>query len=532
MNPPDRPNILWLSLEDTSPRFGCYGDEVARTPNLDRLAAEGCRYPNAFSTAGVCAPSRAAIITGMYQTAIGAQHMRTAHTNAHAPQLPTPYEAVPPAYVKCFPEYLRRAGYYCTNNAKTDYQFAPPVTAWDELSEAAHWRRRPEGAPFFSVFNRTVSHESGMWPERRSEVETDPAAVALPPYIPDTPKVRLALARHYDNLADNDRWVGQMLQQLQEDGLADNTIVFIWSDHGEGLPRAKRWPYDAGIRVPCIVRWPGTLAAGSVDERLVSMVDLGPTVLSLARVEIPGHMQGQPFVGPAAAERDYVFATRDRYDESYDMMRAVRDQRYKYIRNFMPENPYLLWIPYRNRHPMLEEMWRLHLAGELEGPQQVMFQQRPVEELYDTENDPFELHNLAADPRHAATLARLRRALAAWRVEADGWGDVPEDQMVFRMWQGTEQPQTGRPVCIPITAASPGREAAPQGGTFKGPMIVQLYCPTQGASMAYKLAGETSWRLYAEPIRLPAGKTTIDAKAIRLGYRESDEIQATFTVEG
>jgi len=223
----ERPNILWLSLEDTSPRFGCYGDEVARTPNLDKLASEGCRYPNAFSTAGVCAPSRSAIITGMYQTAIGSQHMRTRHTNAHAPQMPTPYDAVPPHYVKCFPEYLRMAGYYCTNNTKTDYQFTPPITAWDELSAQAHWRNRPDGTPFFAVFNRTVTHESGMWPEKRPEVETDPDSVTLPPYIPNTPKARLALARHYDNIADNDAWVGEMLQQLEDDGLADNTIVFI-----------------------------------------------------------------------------------------------------------------------------------------------------------------------------------------------------------------------------------------------------------------------------------------------------------------
>ncbi|MDE2829071.1 MAG: sulfatase [Gemmatimonadota bacterium] len=526
----ERPNILWLSLEDTSPRFGCYGDDVARTPNLDKLASEGCRYPNAFSTAGVCAPSRAAIITGMYQTAIGAQHMRTRHTNAHAPNMPTPYDAVPPHYVKCFPEYLRMAGYYCTNNTKTDYQFAPPITAWDELSAQAHWRNRPDGAPFFAVFNRTVTHESGMWPEKRPEVETDPDSVTLPPYIPNTPKARLALARHYDNIADNDTWVGEMLQQLEDDGLADNTIVFIWSDHGEGLPRAKRWPYDAGIRIPCIVRWPGELEPGSVNDRLVSMIDLGPTVLSLAGVQIPAHLQGQPFVGPQEKDRDYIFATRDRYDESYDMMRAVRDKQFKYIRNYMTENPYLLWIPYRNRHPALQEMWRLHLAGELEGVQNVMFQKRPVEELYDTENDPFETNNLADDPTHAETLNRLRGALDDWREKYDVWGDVPEDQMVFRMWQGTEQPQTELPVFVPICEKSPGREAAPEGGTFKGPIIVQFYCGTQGASMAYQLAGDEHWRLYTDPIPLPKGETTIRAKAIRIGYKESEEVKATFVV--
>ena len=527
----NRPNILWLSLEDTSPRFGCYGDPVAHTPNLDRLAAQGCRFPNAFSTAGVCAPSRSAIITGMYQTAIGAQHMRTAHQNPHAPELPTPYEAVPPPYVKCFPEYLRAAGYYCTNHVKTDYQFNPPITTWDDLSAQAHWRNRPQGAPFFAVFNRTVSHESGMWPDKRPSVQTDPDAVTLPPYLPDTPKTREALARHYDNLSDNDAWVGQMLQQLDEDGLSDTTIVMIWSDHGEGLPRAKRWPYDAGIRVPLIVRWPDVLKPGSVDEKLVSMIDLGPTVLSLAGVPVPVHMQGQPFLGPDARDRDYIFAARDRYDESYDMMRAVRDNRFKYIRNYYPEKPYLLWIPYRNRHPIMQEMWRLHLSDALEWPQNIMFQSsRPPEELYDIASDPFELHNLADDPAHAQTLMRLRRALDDWRISCDTYGDVPEDQMVFRMWQGREQPRTAPVVFVPVCSENPGVDAAPQGGTFSEPLRVQLYCATQGASIAYQVHGDGRWQLYTAPIPLPAGETAIKTRAIRIGYRESEEREAVFSV--
>jgi len=285
-----RPNILWISLEDTSPRFGCYGDPIARTPNIDRLAAGGQRFPHAFSTAGVCAPSRSAIITGMYQIAIGTHHMRTTHTNPHTPELPTPYSAVPPPYVRTFTEYLRGAGYFCTNNQKTDYQFAPPLTAWDECNDTAHWRHRDKNQPFFAVFNPTVTHESGMWPREDRPLQTDPEKVQLPPYLPDTPKARQALARHYDNLAQADRQVGEILGQLEEDGLAADTIVFLWSDHGEGLPRGKRWPYDAGIRIPLIVRWPGQLEPGSVSENLVSLIDLGPTVLSLAGIEIPQHM--------------------------------------------------------------------------------------------------------------------------------------------------------------------------------------------------------------------------------------------------
>jgi N-sulfoglucosamine sulfohydrolase len=526
-------NILWISLEDTSPRLGCYGDPVARTPHIDRLATGGCCYTHAFSTSGVCAPSRAAIITGMYQSAIGAQHMRTAHTHACAPELPTPYEAVPPHYVKCFPEYLRAAGYFCTNNAKTDYQFKPPITAWDELGSDAHWRNRPEGSPFFAVFNPTVTHESGMWPEKRPEITTDPDAVAMPPYLPDTPKTRIAIARLYDNLAEADCRVGELLDQLEEDGLADSTVVMLWSDHGAGLPRGKRWPYDAGIRIPLIVRWPGEIEPSTQTDQLVSLIDLGPTVLSLAGVEVPAHMQGQPFVGPLKAERDYVYALRDRFDESYDMMRAVRDDRYKYIRNYHPENPYLLWIPYRNRHPILEEMWRLHLADALEGPQKIMFQtRRPVDELYDTAADPFEITNLAQDPTHADTMIRLQTALDDWRAECDTWGDVPEDQMVFRMYQGKTQPQTAPPVFIPICEKNAGREPAPDGGVFQGPLMVQFYNATQGASMAYQFEGDTHWRLYGGPFRLAVGSHVIRARAIRIGYLESAETTARFTVAG
>ncbi|MGD2175844.1 MAG: sulfatase-like hydrolase/transferase, partial [Candidatus Brocadiaceae bacterium] len=245
-----RPNVLWISFEDTNPRYGCYGDPVARTPNLDRLAAEGRRWPNTFSTAGVCAPARSAIITGMHPISIGTHHMRTTHTNAFAPELPTPYSAVVPHYVKCFTEYLRAAGYYCTNNVKTDYQFSPPFTAWDELSTEAHWRNRLDAdQPFFAVFNLGRTHESGMWPEKCPEIAFDPDEIEVPPYFPDTPKVREAMARMYTNIEHNDGVLGDLLQQLEEDGLAEETVVFHWSDHGP-LPRGKRWPYDSGTHVP------------------------------------------------------------------------------------------------------------------------------------------------------------------------------------------------------------------------------------------------------------------------------------------
>ncbi|MDE0315990.1 MAG: sulfatase-like hydrolase/transferase [Candidatus Poribacteria bacterium] len=535
MNRTDRPNILWISIEDTTPRFGCYGDPIARTPNIDRLAAGGCRFPNAFSTAGVCAPSRSAIITGMYQTSIGTHHMRTAHTNRNTPDMPTPYSAVPPPYVKTFTEYLRAAGYYCTNNSKTDYQFTPPITAWDDNSNQGHWRNRENGQPFFSVFNPTVTHESGMWekPDRPLTTTTNPDDVKLPPYLPDTPKARQALARQYDNLATADARVGELLDQLEEDGLYDNTIVFLWSDHGEGLPRGKRWPYDAGIRIPLIVRWHKVIDPDSTSDQLVSLIDLGPTVLSLCGVQAPQHLQGQPFLGPQTVERDYIFATRDRYDESYDMIRAVRDKKYKYMRNYYPEKPYLLWIPYRNRHPVMQEMWRLHAEDKLEGDQLVMFQSpRPTEELYDVENDKYELNNLAEDTAHANVLERMRGALAAWQSEFGDMGDISEEQMVARWYPNGTQPQTASPIFIPINSSNPGREPTEGNGEWEAPLLLQLHCSTQGASIAYttEQGEDVRWQLYTQPLRLPKGETTVRTKAIRIGYKESDEKSLTVTV--
>ena len=540
-----RPNILWISFEDTNPFYGCYGDPVARTPNLDRLAADGCRWTHCFSTAGVCAPARSAVITGMYPISIGTHHMRTTHTNDATPEMPTPYSAVVPHYVKCFTEYLRAAGYYCTNNAKTDYQFTPPLTAWDEIGNRAHWRSRPDpDQPFFAVFNPTRTHESGMWPEEArpsraglSQRETvlaefDPATVELPPYFPDTPKVREAMARMYSNIEHSDLVLGQLLLELEEDGLSDNTVVVHWSDHGP-LPRGKRWPYDSGIHVPLIARWPGHIQAGRVSDQLVSTIDLAPTALSLAGVNIPSHMQGQAFLGPRSAPaRRYVYASRDRHDEAYDMVRAVRDSRYKYIRNCRPDLPYLLWVPYHNRHPIVEEMWRLYLAGELSGPQLLMFQPRPVEELYDTQTDPHEIDNLAADPTHAEELLRLRAALDGWLSDVGDLGKLDEAQMVRRWYPGGEQPQTAPPLFIPICADSPGRELSPGGGRFEGPLVVQLHSATQGASIAYTLqsGGDARWRLYTEPVGFPPGETTLRAKAVRIGFSDSNESTATFTV--
>ncbi len=535
--PVRRPNILWISNEDMSPRLGVYGDAVARTPVLDRLARESVRYLRAFTTAPVCAPSRAAIITGMYQTTIGAQHMRTSEDRV--PELPGPYLAVPPFYVKAFPEYLRAAGYYTSNRAKTDYQFGTPFTIWDDLGRNAHWRNRADKSqPFFSVFNLEVTHESQAFPSSPARAGkrliTDPATLQVPPYYPDTPAVRDELARIYDNIADMDGQVGELLKQLQDDGLADSTIVFFWSDHGDGVPRAKRSLYDSGLRVPLMIRWPkalgSTVAPGSVRDELVSFIDLAPTVLSLAGVEIPTHLQGRVLVGPAAAPAPtYVFAARDRMDQEYDMMRSARDGRFLYIRNFSPELPYAGHIIYRNQSAIMQEWLRLQADGTLTGPAALwMRTHRPPEELYDTTVDPHQIHDLSAESAHRATLARMRGAVTEWMARTGDQGLINEAEMIQRMWPGGVQPETARPyIVLRRTTDVPARQDSMK---IQGPTEVVIYEPTQGASIGYTTeeGPAARWRLYTGPILIDA-PMTLRAKAIRYGYKESTETRTTFT---
>jgi N-sulfoglucosamine sulfohydrolase len=513
-----KPNIIWISNEDMSPRLGAYGDGVARTPVLDRLAKESVRYTRAFTTAPVCAPSRAAIITGMYQTAIGAQHMRT--TEDRVPELPGPYLAVPPFYVKAFPEYLRAAGYYTTNRVKTDYQFGVPFTIWDEVSNTAHWRNRADKSqPFFSVFNLNVTHESQIFPSsparQGKRLITDPAELQLPPYYPDTPLIRQELARVYDNIADN-------------------TIVFYWSDHGDGTPRGKRSLYDSGLRVPLMIRWPkslgSTIPPGTVRDELVSFIDLAPTVLALAGVTIPTHLQGRVLVGPkTAAAPEFVFAARDRMDIEYDMMRSARDARFLYIRNFSPELPYAGHVIYRNQSDIMQEWFRLQAEGKLTGPAALwMRPQRPAEELYDTLADPHQIRDLSAEPAHRATLVRMRGAVTAWMARTGDQGLINEPEMIQRMWPGGVQPETAQPYIVPRrTTEAPARAASMK---LVWPAEIVIYVPTQGASVGYTTeeGPAAKWRLYTGPIRVD-GPMTLRAKAIRYGYKESAETRVTFT---
>jgi len=513
----DRPNILWVVAEDICPDLGCYGDRYAISPNIDKLAKQGARFANCFSHSGVCAPSRSGIITGMYPTSIGTMHMRS--------------KGVPPSYVKCFPEYLRAAGYYCTNNAKTDYNFDPPVTAWDENGRQAHWQNRPAGKPFFSVFNIETSHEGQIRanPEQfakqtqalKPEDRHDPAKANLPPYYPDTPVTRRDWANLYDLITAMDLRVANFLKQLEDDGLAENTVVFFYGDNGRGLPRAKRWIYDSGIHVPLIIRWPGKIKPATVRDDLVAFVDFGPTVLSIAGVKIPPYIQGQAFLGEQAApSREYIFAARDRMDETYDIIRAVRDKQFKYIRNFEPEKPYAQHINYMDMMPTMQEMRRLNAEGKLTGPQKLFFREtKPVEELYDTVADPHEINNLAESPQHKETLQRLRAALEQWMKKTNDLGLIPEAELNERMRPGGKWSVTAEPVITP------------NGGKHKGPVTVKITCATEGASIAYTTdrSPKSNWNLYTKEFQLTES-AAVGARACRLGYKDSPEVRADFQI--
>lgn len=511
-----RPNILWLVTEDISPYLSFYGDSTALTPNLDRLAKEGVVYTSAFSTSGVCAPSRSAIITGMYASSIGTDNMRTL-ADVPIPGIES-YSAVLPPEVKMFTEYLRRSGYYCTNNPKEDYQFKAPRSGWDESGRNAHWRNRKPGQPFFAVFNFNVTHESQVWKRKDKPLLVDPARVKLPPYYPESPVIRRDMARMYSNIMVMDSLVGIVLKQLKDDGLLEQTIIFFYSDNGGPLPRGKREIYESGIHLPMVIRYPGGVNAGKRDDRLVSYVDLAPTVLSLAGVEVPAYMQGRAFEGPQRRkERQYIFAARDRMDTAYDMVRTVRDRQFQYIKNFQPEKPFIQNITYRMDMDLMKELLRLHDAGKLDATQQLWFRkQKPAEELYDVNADPYNLHDLAADPSYTGKLRELRSVLEKWMQTVDDKGSIPEPDLIRQMWGGRNAPpKTEPPVC-----------------TINGNQVL-LRSATPGASLSWQWVGGSAtpvnnqWKVYNGPIEIQKGKKLV-AIAERIGYVSSAMLTKDF----
>lgn len=514
----ERPNILILMAEDMSSRVAAFGDSVASTPNIDRLAASGVRFPNTFTTAGVCAPSRAAHITGMHQISIGAQHMRASSFPGGS------YLAVPPAQVKAYPELLRREGYYTLTNHKLDYQFSTyaagsgPFTIWDYEGPEPDWKLRAEGQPFFALINFGMTHESRMFPKNVVEQHkkgwkkvTDPADVSVPPYYPDAPLIRQDMAQQYDNVHEMDRMVGLWLERLAADGLADNTIVIWTTDHGDGLPRSKREIYDSGIKVPMVVYWPDGYAPpgavnGGEDTRLVSFIDFAPSVLSWAGAEVPAWMQGRPVLADPDEVREYIFASKDRLDEMPFRERAVRDGQYKYLLNYRPGEPGGKSLAYREQLNTMQELHKWFDSGRMNEQQAFWFEPRPREELYNIVDDPFEVSNLVEDPAHEEVLERMRQAYSRWRDRVPDLSDGPESEMAQRFWPGGEQPVTEPPVI-----------------SVKG-QHVSLECPTEGASIGYRLGGG-GWQVYSGPFAMAEG-TVVEAKAVRYGWKESAVIGA------
>lgn len=540
----ERPNILWLVTEDMGAYIPALGDTTIVTPNLSRLAKEGVVYPNLFSPSGVCAPSRASIITGMYPTSIGANHMRTT-SYTHITGLPK-YESVPPAEVKMLSELMRLKGYYCTNNYKEDYQFRAPVTGWDESSPYAHWRNREKEQPFFAIFNFTTTHESGLFePYGFREIETrydqlgdrgynwknkgsSPAQnkskesetvnyvskdldFKIPPYLPTTDLVKRDMWKLYNNIAETDRQVGLVLKQLEDDGLLENTIVFFYGDHGGPLPREKRLIYDSGLNTPMIIRFPNKKNAGVIDGQLISFVDFAPTLLSLVGENPKAYMQGQAFLGKYKSEqkRTYIHAAADRFDAERDILRAVRDERFKYIRNYLPDRPYYLPIAYREKIPTMKELLRLHAIGGLDTIQEQWFREsKPKEELFDCIADPFELVNLAENEKYTMKMNELSNEMDRWLMEIGDNPELKEIDLIHKLWNGNAtKPQTKKPI-IRIDNG-----------------YISFHSSTDGASIAYRLKAKSNvlsaWKIYTEPIKVIEG-TEIEVQAHRIGYSQSE----------
>jgi len=410
------PNILWITSEDNSPFMGAYGDDYADTPNLDRLADAGIVYENAYATTPVCAPSRFTLITGTYANRMGTENMRS--------RVPIPEN------IRFYPSFLKEIGYHTTNNVKKDYNTIDQPEVWDESSTEAHYRNRAEGQPFFHIRNLTTTHESRL----HDPIDTlihDPAEAPVPPYHPDTETVRRDWAHYYDQMTLMDEQVGEILQELEESGEAENTIIFYYGDHGGALPGAKRFMNQRGLRVPLIIYFPPKFDHLKPDEdrteRLVSFVDFPATLLSLAGIEPPEFMDGKPFLGEYETEpRDYLHMYRGRMDERYDLTRAVRDKELLYVRNYMPQRIYGQYLWYLWRAPTMQVWEEEYLAGNLNAIQRQFFEPKPAEELYLISEDPWSVNNLADDPAYASDLNRLRRANSDWVRGIRDLGFIPE----------------------------------------------------------------------------------------------------------
>lgn len=451
----DRPNILWISSEDHGPQLGCYGDTFATTPQLDRLAAKGIVYTRVWSCGPVCAAARTTLISGMYAPSLGAEHMRSL--------------VAMPLGTKMFPQLLREAGYYCSNNSKEDYNLTKPGQVWDDSSGKAHWKNRPPGQPFFAVFNQEKSHESKIRARPHFPIH-DPAKVRVPAYHPDTPEVRADWAQYYDIVTEVDALAGARLKELEDAGLAEETIVFYWADHGPGMPRSKRWPCNSGLQVPLIVYIPEKFKAlrsseykpGGKSDRLVSFVDFAPTMCSLIGVKPPEWMQGHAFLGKfLESPQPFIYGFRGRMDERYDLVRSVTDGRFVYLRNYMPHLSQGQHVSYQFATPTTAVWRRLFEEGKLNDAQSIFWKTpKAPEELYDLQTDPDEVRNLAGAPEHQATLKKFRLAQRHLAMRIRDTGFLPEAEVHARCGEQSPRDALSTDVAYPFERVFAAAECA------------------------------------------------------------------------
>lgn len=509
----DKPNILWLTSEDHSPHMGCYGDKVARTPNVDALAAKGLRFRRAWSVAPVCAPARTAIISGLYPSSSGGLHMRS-------------MVSLPEGF-KMYPQFLREAGYYCTNNSKTDYNLREPGKVWDASSGQAHWRKRADGQPFFAIFNSTKSHESQIRTRPHVQI-TRPEDVRVPAYHPDTPEVRQDWAQYYDKVSEADADAGRRLREVEEAGLADDTIVFYYADHGSGMPRSKRWPSNSGLHVPFVVyfpeKWrhlaPKEYQAGGVSERLISFVDLAPTVLSLAGIEPPAWLQGRAFAGPhQAAPPEFLFGERGRMDERMDLVRSVTDGRYVYLRNYYPHVSQAQRVAYQFETPTTRVWHDLHAQGRTNEAQSRFWRTpKDAEELYDLENDPDEVRNLAQSPEHRAVLEKLRAAQRAHLLDVRDVCFLPEREIHARAEGSTPHAMARDEAKYPLAKILAAAElASGLDSTATAELARLLRADSDSAvrhwgALGLLMRGESAVREQADALRGALGDASADVR--------------------
>jgi len=516
-----RPNILWITCEDMGPHLHACGDDYSVTPHLDRLCRRGSIYMNAWSNAPVCAPARTAIISGVYPTSTGAEHMRSMTRM--------------PAGWKMFPGYLREAGYYCTNNVKEDYNLEKPPGTWDDSSKAAHWRNRASGQPFFSVFNLTITHESQIRTRPHTWIH-DPAKVRVPAYHPDTPEVRQDWAQYYDNITTMDAQAGRILADLEDDGLAGDTVVFFFGDHGSGMPRSKRWPYNSGLNVSIVAAIPEKFrrlaprdyAPGTKNNRLVSFVDLAPTMLSLAGIRPPAFYQGQAFMGPYEARpRTYSFGFRGRMDERYDCVRTVRNQRYIYVRNYMPHKIYGQHLNYMWETPTTRVWERLYREGRLNAAQRRFWEPKPPEELYDLEADRDEVDNLVASPAHRRVLDELRQAHREHELKIRDIGLLPEAEIHARSAGGAPYDAGHNPKTYPAERVLAAAEAAASLQASDEPKLASAMADPDSGVRYWGVMG-LLMRRKAAPAKLlqdPSRSVCIAAAESLAHYGREDDLQ-------